>query len=91
MFCHCFLVICKTETNPGKLYFVHISSKKFSLPMFQCLVLHTYQLYNVFESGSNHAIYAQFIVQASLLNNGCMIGLLWGAGTCFATCFYAMH
>jgi hypothetical protein len=48
-------------------------------------------LYNVFGSGANHAIHAQFMVQSSSYNKGQLIGLLRGAGTWFATWFYAMH
>jgi hypothetical protein len=47
-------------------------------------------LYNVFGSGANHAIYAQFIAQTSAANNGRKIGLLRGAGTRMALWFYGM-
>ncbi len=49
------------------------------------------RLYNIFGSGANHAIHAQFMAQASIFNDGRKIGLFRGAGTCFATWFYAMH
>ncbi len=49
------------------------------------------RLYNIFGSGANHAIHAQFMAQASVFNDGHKIGLLQGAGTRFATWFYAMH
>ncbi len=48
------------------------------------------RLYNVFGSGASHGVYAQFIAQAAAFNHG-KIGLLHGAGTRFATLFYAMH
>ncbi len=49
------------------------------------------RLYNIFGSGANHAIHAQFMAQASIFNDGRKIGLLRGKGTHFATWFYAMH
>ena len=49
------------------------------------------RLYNIFGSGANHAIHAQFMAQASIFNDGRNIGLLRGAGTRFATWFYAIH
>jgi hypothetical protein len=55
------------------------------------LILKICRLYNVFGSGANHAILAQFAAQSSLYNKGRLIGLLRGAGTRFATWFYAMH
>jgi len=64
---------------------------KFNLTLVQRLVLCTCQIYNIFGSGANHSIHAQFIAQASILNNGYNTGLLRGAGTCFGTWFYAMH
>ncbi len=45
----------------------------------------------MFGSGASHGIHAQFMTQASALNNGKWIGLLRGAGTRFATWFQAMH
>ncbi len=45
----------------------------------------------MFGSSASHGIRAQFMTQASALNNGKRIGLLRGAGTRFATWFYAMH
>lgn len=48
------------------------------------------RLYNVFGSGAIHGIYAQFLAQAAIHNKGKKIGLLRGAGTRFATWFYAM-
>jgi hypothetical protein len=47
-------------------------------------------MYNVFGSGANHAIYAQFMGQSSLHNRGKKVGLLRGAGTRMAMWFYAM-
>ncbi len=47
--------------------------------------------YNIFGSGANHAIYAQFMAQASIFNDGHRIGLFCGASTHFATWFYAIH
>ena len=61
------------------------------LILFQNPILKTCRLYNVFESDANHGIHAQFMTQASALNNGKRIGLLRGAGTRFATWFYALH
>jgi hypothetical protein len=55
------------------------------------LILKIWRLCNVFGSGANHAIHAQFVTQSSLYNKGQLIGLLQGAGTWFATWFYAMH
>ncbi len=54
------------------------------------LILKTCRFYNVFGSGANHAIHAQFIAQSALANKGKQIGLLHGAGTRFASWFYAM-
>jgi hypothetical protein len=62
-----------------------------SLLLCQVLILKICRLYNVFRSGANHAIHAQFVAQSSLYNKGQLIGLLRGAGTWFATWFYAMH
>ncbi len=45
----------------------------------------------MFGSDVSHGIHAQFMTQASALNNGKKIGLLRGAGTRFATWFPAMH
>ncbi len=56
----------------------------------QQLALKAYRLYNIFGSGANHAIHAQFMAQASIFNDGRKIGLLRGAGTGFTTWFYAM-
>jgi hypothetical protein len=47
-------------------------------------------MYNVFGSGANHAIYAQFMAQLSMANRGRKVGLLGGAGTRMALWFYAM-
>ena len=47
-------------------------------------------MYNVFGSGANHAIYAQFMAQSALANRGRKVGLLRGAGTRMALWFYAM-
>ena len=44
----------------------------------------------MFGSGVAYGIYAQFIQQAGVQNNGKRIGILRGAGTRFATYFYAM-
>ncbi len=57
----------------------------------QSLVLKACRMYNVFGSDANHGIHAQFMTQASAMNNGKWIGLLRWAGTRFATWFYALH
>ena len=57
----------------------------------QVLILKICRLYNVFGCGSSHGIYAIFIAQTTKANGGRAIGLLRGAGTRFATWFYAMH
>ena len=44
----------------------------------------------MFGSGAAHGIYAQFIQQSGVHNNGKMIVLLRGAGNRFATYLYAM-
>ena len=44
----------------------------------------------MFSSGAAHVIYAQFIQKSGVHNNGKSIGLIRGAGTRFATYFYAM-
>ena len=49
--------------------------------VFQLLILKTCRIYNVFESGANHGIYAQFMGQSSLANGGKKVGLFHGAGT----------
>ncbi len=61
------------------------------LTFSQRLVLKTCRLYNIFGSGANHAIHAIFMDQAAAINGNQRIGLLRGAGTRFATLFYAMH
>jgi hypothetical protein len=60
------------------------------LTLVQLLILKTCRMYNVFGSGANHAIYAQFIGQSSAANSGRKIGLLRGAGTRMASWFYGM-
>ena len=45
----------------------------------------------MFGCGSSHWIYAIFIAQTTKANGGRALGLLRGAGTRFATWFYAMH
>ena len=56
------------------------------------VILKTCRLYNVFGSGANHGIYAQFMSQPGLANGGPKAGLLLlrGAGTIMALWFYAM-
>ncbi len=66
-----------------------MSYKTLTIP--QQLVLKACRLFNIFGSDVNHAIHAQFMAQASIFNDGHKIGLLHGAGTHFATWFYAMH
>jgi hypothetical protein len=46
------------------------------------------RLYNVFSSGASHGIYAIFIGQSVIANNGKAIGLLRGASSRMATFFY---
>ncbi len=77
---------------------IKVSVQTFYLPLlllvlilFHNLILKTCRLYNVFGYGASHGIHAQFMTHASALNNGKRIGLLRGAGTRFATWFYAMH
>jgi hypothetical protein len=60
------------------------------LSILQILILKACRLYNVFGSGANHGIYAQFMAQSALVNKGCKVGLLRGAGTRMALWFYAM-
>jgi hypothetical protein len=60
------------------------------LSILQILILKACRLYNVFGSGANHGIYAQFMAQSALANKGCKVGLLRGAGTRMAVWFYAM-
>ena len=60
------------------------------LSILQVLILKACRLYNVFGSGANHGIYAQFMAQSALANKGCKVGLLRGAGTQMALWFYAM-
>ena len=56
----------------------------------QILILKSCRLYNVFGSGANHAIYAQFMAQSFMANKGRKVGLLRGTGTRMALWFYAM-
>ena len=72
-----------------RLFFVSVYCTP--LIILQILILKTCRLYNAFGFGGSHGIHAQFMTQASALNNGKRIGLLRGAGTRFATWFYAMH
>ena len=60
------------------------------LSILQILILKACRLYNVFGSGANHGIYAQFMAQSALANKGRKVGLLMGAGTRMALWFYAM-
>ena len=73
----------------------HVLSLFFSslsrIKPIKLLILKTCRLYNVFGSGAHHAIYAQFMAQTSNYNKGRPVGLLRGAGTRFASWFYAMH
>ena len=69
------------------LFFASLSKIK----PIKLLILKTCRLYNVFGSGAHHAIYAQFMAQSSNYNKGRPVGLLRGAGTRFASWFYAMH
>ncbi len=73
-----FLTRCKILTSSSLLF-------------CQVLILKICRLFNIFGSGANHAIHTQFAAQSSLYNKGQLIGLLQGAGTWFATWFYAMH
>ena len=57
----------------------------------QVLILKICRLYNLFGCGSSHGIYEIFIAHTTKANGGRAIGLLRGAGTMFATWFYAMH
>ena len=57
----------------------------------QVLILKFCRLYNVFGCGSSHGIYAIFIAQTTKANGGRAVGLLRGAGTRFATWFYAIY
>jgi hypothetical protein len=54
------------------------------------MILKTCLLYIVFRSGANHGIYAQFMSQSGLANEGRKVELLRGAGTRMALWFYAM-
>ncbi len=54
------------------------------------MILKICRLYNVFRSGANHRIYAQFMAQSAMANKGCTVNLLQGAGTQIALWFYAM-
>ncbi len=58
---------------------------------FQLYILKWYKLYNVFESEVKHAIYAQFMVQSALSNQGKPVGIFRVSGTWFALWFYAMR
>jgi hypothetical protein len=69
------------------LFFASLSKIK----PIKLLILKTCRLYNVFGSGAHHAIYAQFMAQSSMYSKGRPVGLLRGAGTRFASWFYAMH
>ncbi len=73
-----FLTRCKILTSSSLLF-------------CQVLIQKICRLHNVFGSGANHAIHTQFMAQSSLYNKGRLISLLQGAGTRFATWFYAMH
>ncbi len=91
-YCHCFSV-----TYPGLVQLRSV----FLYSIFYLFATHSHvgcdlfkkvcRLYNIFGSGANLAIHAEFMAQASIFNDGCKIGLLRGAGTHFATWFYAMH
>ena len=71
------------------LYTLFFSSIAKIAPI-KILILKTCRFYNVFRSGANHAIHAQFMFQSTLANKGKRVGLLRGAGTRIASWFYAM-
>ncbi len=50
----------------------------------------TCRLFNIFDSGKNHAIHAKFMAQANIFNNGQKIGFLREASTHFSMWFYAI-
>ncbi len=91
MSCHVFSDLSKLKPIQVRYDLETCFLISFCLTIYQLFVLHTCQHYNVVGICSNHTIHTQFIVQASILNNKCKIGFLQGAGTCFATWFYAMH
>ncbi len=69
------------QVRQSQLFLCHM------LTSFQSLVLKACRLYNVFGSDANHGIHAQFMIQASAINNGKGIGLFRGAKTRFVTWF----
>ncbi len=90
MSCPCFLATSPNSNPTGYSYIFCLHFILFFLPNFQLLVVKCCMQYNVFWYGASHGIYAQFIAQATSFNNK-KIGLLQGAGTRFATWFYAIH
>lgn len=54
------------------------------------MILKKCRLYNVFGSGANQGIYAQFMSQSGLANGGRKVGLLRDACIQMALWFYAM-
>ncbi|KAL3769143.1 hypothetical protein ACHAWU_001211 [Discostella pseudostelligera] len=68
------------------LFFASIAK----LTPIKALILKTCRLYNVFGSGAQHAVYAQFMAKSAVSNNGRQVGLIRGAGTRMALWFYAM-
>ncbi|KAL7529290.1 hypothetical protein ACHAWF_002926 [Thalassiosira exigua] len=57
---------------------------------FQRLIKKICRLYNVICCGVVHAVYAIFMEISAMMNGGKTICLLCGAGSCFASFFYAM-
>ncbi len=81
----------KTKAHLGMTIWHFYFLDDTTLTSFQFLVLKACRLYNVFGPGENQGIHAQFMTQASAMNNRKRIGLMRGAGTRFATWFYGLH
>ena len=61
-----------------------------TLNLLQILIRQVCRMYNVFDSGAAHGIYAQFTQKSGFHNKRKRIVLLRGAGTRSAAYFYAM-
>ena len=88
LFCSSFHQLQKSFLYLCYFFLQSIDSRFFLF--VQVLILKTCRLYNVFRSGGNHTIDAQFMAQSSLANRGHTVGLLHGAGTKMALWLYAM-
>ncbi len=88
MSCPCFSVTSPKHIQVSPTFFVNYL--QFFYQSLHLLVVNYFRLHNVIGFVGSHGINTQLIAQDNEFNKG-KIGLLQGAGTRFATWFYAMH